>query len=280
MKRVLITGANSYVGTNVEKWLMKEPEKYDVATLDMRNPDWTNYDFSKFDVVFHVAGIAHLKETKKTKLTYYSVNRDLAIQTANISKISGVKHFIFVSTMSVFGVSSGKIDNKTKPNPKSHYGKSKYMAENSIKVLSDECFITSIVRPPMIYGPESKGNYTKLSRMVKKISVFPLIDNKRSAIFIDNFSNFIKNVIDYSFTGYLYPQNSEYINTTKLITTIRSVNGLKTKNTRLLNLIFRFFMLLFRPLKKLYGTLIYDFALSPDYNIVNFLDSIIISEQK
>ena len=56
MKKVLITGANSYIGTNVEQWLLKEPDKYHVETLDMKDPNWINFDFSKFDVVFHVAG--------------------------------------------------------------------------------------------------------------------------------------------------------------------------------------------------------------------------------
>jgi nucleoside-diphosphate-sugar epimerase len=75
LKRVLITGANSYVGTNVEKWLMKEPDKFYVETLDMKDPNWRNFDFSKFDVVFHVAGIAHVSTKKSMKDLYYKVNQ-------------------------------------------------------------------------------------------------------------------------------------------------------------------------------------------------------------
>ena len=86
MKRVLITGANSYVGTNVEKWLMKEPDKYYVETLDMKDPNWREFDFSKFDVVFHVAGIAHVSKKKSLKELYYKVNTNITVKTDKISK--------------------------------------------------------------------------------------------------------------------------------------------------------------------------------------------------
>ena len=60
MKRVLITGANSFVGTNIEKWLLKEPELYQVDTVDTMDYMWTKANFCKYDTVFHVAGIAHV----------------------------------------------------------------------------------------------------------------------------------------------------------------------------------------------------------------------------
>src|SRR5690606_12783164 len=129
MKRVLITGANSYIGMSVEKWLLKQPDKYSVETLDMKDPNWVNFDFSKFDVVLHVAGIAHIKQTKKNKDLYYRVNRDLAVDTARKAKEAGIKQFVFLSTMSVYGKVTGIIKDDTIPNPKDAYGKSKYEAE-------------------------------------------------------------------------------------------------------------------------------------------------------
>src|SRR5690554_6798259 len=102
MKKILITGANSYVGTNVEKWLMKEPNKYYVETLDMKDSNWKEFDFSRFDVVFHVAAIVHKRESKKNKNMYYNVNTKLAREVAKKSKNSKVKQFIFMSSMSVY----------------------------------------------------------------------------------------------------------------------------------------------------------------------------------
>ncbi len=95
MKKILITGANSYIGTSVENWLAKESDKYKVDTVDMRDDSWKNESFSGFDVVFHVAGIAHIKETKENRSLYYKVNRDLAYETAKKAKAEGVKQFIF-----------------------------------------------------------------------------------------------------------------------------------------------------------------------------------------
>src|SRR5690554_777205 len=165
MKRVLITGANSYIGTNVEKWLLKEPDKYHVETLDMKDPNWMNFDFSKFDVVFHVAGIAHIKETKKNRDLYYKINRDLAVETAKKAKNSGVRQFIFLSSMSVYGIDKGVISKDTIPKPKSAYGKSKYEAENEIRSIETDSFIVTILRPPMVYGYKSPGNFQKLVKL-------------------------------------------------------------------------------------------------------------------
>ena len=168
MKRVLITGANSYVGTSVEKWLMKEPNNYYVETLDMQDPNWVNFDFTKFDVVFHVAGIAHVSKKKSMEDLYYKVNRDLTIQTAEIAKSSGVKQFIFMSSMIVYNSKESQICSNTKPNPDNYYGLSKLQAEECLEKLQINDFKIAIVRPPMIYGPNSKGNFPKLVSLAKK----------------------------------------------------------------------------------------------------------------
>src|SRR5690554_5644383 len=138
MKRVLITGANSYIGTNVEKWLLKEPDKFHVETLDMKNPNWFDFDFSKFDVVFHVAGIAHSTPKKSEKDLYYRVNTQLAIDTAKIVKESGVKQFIFMSSMIVYNKKERRITKDTLPNPNNFYGDSKLQAEIGLIGLEDE----------------------------------------------------------------------------------------------------------------------------------------------
>ena len=186
MKRVLITGANSYVGTHAEKWLMKEPDKYYVETLDMKDPNWIEFDFSKFDVVFHVAGIAHVSAKKNMKDLYFKVNRDLAIHTALKAKESGIKQFIFMSSMIVYSTKETKIDEYSKPNPDNFYGLSKLEAEQSIGELQNADFSVCILRPPMIYGHNSLGNFKKLMSLVDRVHLFQNTNNKRSFLMIDN----------------------------------------------------------------------------------------------
>ena len=158
MKKILITGANSYIGMCFERY-MKNYDEYTTETLDMINPQWEKKDFSSFDTIYHVAGIAHRKETEENAQLYYDVNRDLTIRVAEKAKKEGVKHFVFLSSMSVYGVEEGVITRETPPAPKSNYGKSKIQAEEKLNELADENFKVAIMRPPMVYGDGCKGNY-------------------------------------------------------------------------------------------------------------------------
>ena len=86
MKKILITGANSYIGVGLENWLNKWPEKYYIETIDMQDNSWENYNFSEYDTIYHVAGIAHIKEKKDKVHLYYEVNEELAVATAQKAK--------------------------------------------------------------------------------------------------------------------------------------------------------------------------------------------------
>ena len=135
MKNILITGAGSYVGTSFGKWLGQWPDKYHVDTIDMIDGTWREKSFEGYDAVFHVAGIAHRKETQANAHEYYEINRDLAVATAQKAKQDGASQFIFMSTMGVYGMVTGVITKDTVPNPKTHYGKSKLQAEEEIQKL-------------------------------------------------------------------------------------------------------------------------------------------------
>lgn len=128
MKRILITGAGSYIGTSFDRYLKeKYPGQYEVDTVDMVDGSWRKKSFSGYDSVFHVAGIAHRKETEKNAELYYKVNRDLAADCAAKAKNDGVKQFVFLSSMSVYGLNSGYIGSATLPNPKTNYVKSIFL---------------------------------------------------------------------------------------------------------------------------------------------------------
>ena len=64
MKKILITGAGSYIGGSVEGYLARWPEDYQVDTLSVRGEEWKNTSFQGYDAVLHVAGIVHQKKTK------------------------------------------------------------------------------------------------------------------------------------------------------------------------------------------------------------------------
>lgn len=284
MKLVLITGKNSFIGKSLEKWLLREPDKYKVDTVDMQDECWKDKNFSQYDVVFHVAGIAHVSLDPKMKDLYYKVNRDLAIETAQKCKREGVKQFIFMSSIIVYGDSStekGTIDRDTVPLPNNFYGKSKLEAEEGIRNLESENFKIVILRPPMTYGKDSKGNYPKLVAAAKRLKVFPDFDNKRSMIHIDNLCEFVKLMIDNEEQGLYFPQNKEYVRTSELVKTIAILHGKKVIMTKIFNPIIR---LLFgiNLVNKAFGNLVYDKSMSnydkSDYRIRTFLESIELTE--
>jgi UDP-glucose 4-epimerase len=286
MKKILITGANSYIGTSVEKWLLKEPEKYKVDTVDMKDNSWKEKDFSGYDVVFHVAGIAHVSSDPKMEDLYYKVNRDLAIETAEKAKRDGVRQFIFMSSIIVYGnsdIEKGVIDRNTVPEPANFYGNSKLQAEKGMLPLSDESFKIVILRPPMIYGKGSKGNYPRLSKAAQKLPFFPDYENKRSMLHIDNLCEFIKVMIDNEETGLYFPQNKEYVKTSALVKAIAEVHGKKIWMTELFNPVLRL-MCGIGIVNKVFGNLVYEKSMSDydkaNYRIRTFRESIYLTESR
>ncbi|TQR12714.1 NAD-dependent epimerase/dehydratase family protein [Psychrobacillus soli] len=280
MKKILITGASSYVGTSLEKWLENSPEQYSVDSISLRHESWKGKNFSLYDAVVHVAGIAHIKETKDNAKFYYSVNRDLAYETANKAKNDGVKQFIFLSSMSVYGVENGVISKDTPLKPKSNYGKSKFQAEELICTLRDDSFKVAVLRPPMIYGNDCKGNYTRLAGLALKTPVFPNIENRRSMIYIDNLTEFIKLLIDDCRNGLFFPQNSEYLKTSEMVRLIAEEHGKKIKMIKFFNPLLR--LLKIGTVNKVFGDLVYDKYMSEyriSYDVCDFKSSILLTER-
>lgn len=288
-KKILITGENSYIGNSFIKYCSGNKSYYQIDKLNVRGERWKQFDFSLYESVIHVAGIAHLKETEIDDALYYSVNRDLAVQVAEKAKLDGVKQFIFLSTMSIYGVESGVINNSTPINPTSHYGKSKRQAEKLIKPLASSQFQIAIIRPPMVYGQDCKGNYPKLSKFVRKYKVFPNIKNQRSMIYIENLVESIKLILDYQLTGIFCPQNEEYVQTTNLAKMIGKVNHFKVITVPNLLNIFSGLAKNNSTFNKVAGSLVYDKGLSTfatldgkdlNYNVIDFMTSVKKTELK
>lgn len=280
MKKILVTGVNSYVGNRFAEWIEQYPDDYDVDRISVRDDKWKDIDLSIYDSILHVAGIAHQKETKENEELYYQVNRDLTQELALKAKEAGVIHFVFLSTMSVYGLDEGIIDQHTLLKPKTHYGKSKLEAETFINELADESFKVAILRPPMIYGKRCKGNYQRLRNLVLKIPVFPKINNQRSMIYIDNLSEFIRLIIAERESGVFCPQNKEYVNTTELVKYITQFNNKKLLQLKIFNPLLN--LIKVDTITKVFGNLIYEkssFKYKYDYHLFEFHNSIKVTEQ-
>ena len=270
MKKILITGANSYIGTSFEKYMSDFGSEYAVDTVDMIDGSWRDMSFAGYDAVFHVAGIAHSDNGKiddeKAKL-YYSVNTDLTVETAKKAKADGVSQFIFMSSAIVYGnsapIGKTKVITKDTPTaPANCYGDSKVQAERGIEPLSDENFKVVILRPPMIYGKGSKGNYPLLSKMAKKLPIFPYVSNQRSMLYVENLCAFIKLMIDNSESGIFWPQNAEYTNTSELVKHIAEANGKRVRLIKGFGWALKLLSHLTGLVNKAFGSLTYDMALS------------------
>ena len=235
MKKILITGANSYIGMSFERYMAQWSEQYQVDTVDMIDGTWREKSFAGYDAVYHVAGIAHIKETEENASLYYKVNRDLAVDTARKAKQDGVGQFIFLSTMAVYGIEEGAIDLNTHPAPVSHYGKAKYQAEQQLDELRDDSFRITVLRPPMVYGEGCKGNYQSLIKIAKKLPVFPDYPNKRSMIHIDQLCRYVKGIVDEGTTGLILPQDEEYVCTCRMVKEIAEGMGRKMVLLKILN---------------------------------------------
>ena len=270
MKRILITGANSYVGTSFEKYVSKWPERYETDTVDMIDGNWREKSFAGYDAVFHVAGIAHSDSGKiseeKEKL-YYSVNTDLTIETAKKAKEDGVKQFVFMSSAIVYGESApiGKqkiITKETSVSPANCYGDSKVQAEKGLKELEDDRFKVVILRPPMIYGKGSKGNYPVLVKFAKKLPLFPYVRNERSMLYIGNLVEFVRLMIENEERGTFWPQNVEYSNTSELVRMIGAAHGRKVRLVKGFGWLLKIMSHFTELVNKAFGNLTYEKSMS------------------
>ncbi len=244
MKKVLITGANSYIGVSFENYAKTHyPSDLSIDTVDMIDGSWRKKDFTPYDIIFHVAGIAHAdvgNVSDEVKAKYYAINTDLAIETANKAKDEGVKQFVFMSSAIVYGDSApyGKLKRitvSTEPNPANFYGDSKWQADKGVRTLANDSFTVCVLRPPMIYGKGSKGNYPTLASMAKKLPIFPDVENERSMLYIENLCEFLCQVMIRGESGIFWPQNAEYTRTSDLVRLIGEVSGHKVRVSKAWN---------------------------------------------
>lgn len=287
--KVLITGENSYAGTQFSKRISDLNINWEIDYISVRTDAWREKDFSIYDAVYHVAAIVHQKEKAKNKGLYFKVNRDLTFQLALKAKNEGVKSFVFLSTMAVYGL-IGKIgedtiiSKETVATPVSNYGKSKLEAEKLLMTLGSTEFKVSILRIPMIYGKDCPGNYSSLRKLAKKTPIFPKINNRRSMIFVDFLSEIVTYIIERRLSGLFLVKNPEDVNTMEMVNEIAKNHNRKVYNSLLLGVLVKKFGNKFTATRKMFSSIVYsnkDCGLIGErYNNTLFEESIARSENR
>lgn len=281
--RVLITGKDSYIGVSFENWVKNANPEWDIDTICLKDSTWKTTSFSDYDAILHVAGIAHVSADPKLEELYYRVNRDLAIEVAEKAKEDQVKQFIFMSSMIIYGADEGVgisnvITTDTKPQPLNFYGDSKLQADLGIQAMSDEKFKTAIIRTPMVYGPNSRGNFPKLIKLAKLAPLFPSLENRRSMIYIDNLTEFIRLLILNQSSGVFFPQNKDYVGTKEIVLVAGECMNRKIYPVALFNPLLTLMSKKMSIINKVLGNKIYDKKLSKHFNqeycVVDFKESI------
>ncbi|RYA23178.1 epimerase [Malaciobacter halophilus] len=191
---LLITGSTGFVGNY---FTQKYKDKYEIKTFSFLKDDINTLDCNDVDVVFHLSALVHQMGGASVE-EYEKVNVTQTLELAKKAKKSGVGHFIFMSTVKVYGEETTSVYTESSEcKAEDEYGKSKLKAEQELLKFEDESFNVSIIRTPIVYGYGVKANIKSLVNLVNKISILPFgkIENKRSMVYIGNLCHLVDVVI-------------------------------------------------------------------------------------
>ena len=263
-KTLMITGANGFIGSN---FIERYKDKYNIIPMDLIKNKPEELNFTSVDCVLHLAALVHqMKGAPREK--YFEVNTELTRKMAEESKRHGVKHFIFYSTVKVYGYDGDLYNhniilNENSPcNPKNDpYGESKWEAEKILKSFEDEDFKVSIIRPPMVYGKGVKGNMESLTKLIKILPILPFnyTKNRRSMVNIETLLHITSLIIDKEVNGVFLPLDEKNLCLKEIVERIEKELKVKRIN---LPMIQPFFWILtkLKPeiMVRLYGSLQFE----------------------
>lgn len=217
---ILVTGANGYIGSS---FITRYSQQYTFKKFSLRQNHIEEIDFKNISTILHCAALVHQRKYKDLD-EYLDVNVRYPLNLAKKAKERGVKQFIFLSSVAVYGESHGYVNEGTPCEPVTNYGKSKLIAEQELMQLNNNDFIVTVIRLPMVYGKDAPGNIKSLIKLVRTLPSLPLggIKNRRSFIYIGNLCRFIERVIEKKQAGILLISDNESISTTELIEYIAS----------------------------------------------------------
>jgi len=261
-KTILLTGASGFIGSY---FIEKYKSKYNVKTFSFLHDDFEALHVEDVDLVFHLSALVH-QMGEKSASEYEKVNVTQTLELAKKVEESGVKHFVFMSTVAVYGIEIGVMSEESECNPLTEYGKSKLKAEVELQKLEDESFKISIIRPPIVYGKNAPGNMRSLLNLISKVPLLPFggIDNKRSMVYIGNLCHLVDVVIEQEKEGIFLASDDEPLSTSRLIEFI--AKSLDKKIYLIKIPFFETLLKLVKPSfhKRLYGSLEIDNTLTKE----------------
>lgn len=282
-KRVLVTGKNGDLSKAIAKWL--NDRGYIAENISLRGDEWKTNVFGQYDAVVHVAGIVP-KEGVASE-DFYRINAQLTKDFAEKAKKEGVRHFIYISSMAVYGKEQtmdsnrGMVSADTPCAPLSDYGKSKLQAEEYLKGLEDDRFIVARVRVPSIYGKgkiEYLEQYRHLNEKFKRIPV-AFVENYKSIIYLDNLCEFIYLVLKNEGRGVFCPDDGKY----SAVDICQAISS-SCKKSKFLGFLFKSFLRKSDRIRDYYGAIYYDDALTNifegKYRLVTLQEAIHIAYER
>lgn len=259
-KTLMITGASGFIGSN---FIKKYENEYNIVSVCLIKNKPEDLDYTGVDAILHLAALVHqMKGAPEEK--YFEINTELTRRLAIIAKEKGVKHFVFYSTVKVYGF-DGELTNhdflltENSPcNPNDPYGASKYEAEKILNSLQDEKFKVAMVRPPMVYGDGVKGNMLSLMKLINVLPIIPFNydNNKRSVISIENLLYMTHLIIKNKADGVYLGTEGSPVSIKEIAESIEKGLGKKKINIKFPRFIFKLLCKV-KPniMVRLYGTL-------------------------
>jgi len=213
--KILLTGASGFLGSY---FINKYSLKYKIETFSFLNDNFKNLDLNDVDTVIHFSALVHQIDGA-TKKEYEKVNVNQTMMLAKKSKENGIKHFLFMSSIAVYGIETGIINGKSDCNPITDYGKSKFKAELELQKLEDDNFKIAIIRPPIVNGFEAPGNMKSLINLVKKITILPFggLENRRSMLHVGNLCHIMDTIIQKEIGGVFLVSDEKPLSSTRLL---------------------------------------------------------------
>lgn len=259
-KTLMITGASGFIGSN---FIKKYESEYNIVPVCLIENKPEDLDYTGVDTILHLAALVHqMKGAPEEK--YFEVNTELTKRLATVVKEKGIKHFIFYSTVKVYGF-DGELNNhnfiltENSPcNPNDPYGASKYEAEKILNSLQDEKFKVAIVRPPMVYGKGVKGNMLSLMKLIKILPMIPFNydNNRRSIMSTENLLYMTHLIIKNEADGIYLGTEGNPVSIKEIVESIEKGLGKKKLNIKFPNFVFSLLCKV-KPniMVRLYGTL-------------------------